>query len=211
MVGEVEILEAHDLPVVGGDFDGEDELFEHAGEEFDVGVVVIVGVLPEIVAEVPGLEGLGVLVDVDELGVGDGRPLALLCVVVDLPENGEHVDDVDDLLAVGLALGLLLIDEAVDLPLVEAGEDPADEGVLHQKLSVLLVDHPLLISALSCLHVLLLDLLLHLVAGDAEVGRLGPQQLDHVLADDDPQELGLTLVEELPEDLVIVALEVAQR
>lgn len=138
-------------------------------------VVVVVGVLPEIVPEVSGLEGFGVFVDVDGLGVGDGCFLSFFGVVIDLPEDGQDVDDVDDLLAVGLSLGLLLVDEPVDLPLVEAGKDLADEGILHQKLSVLLVDQPLLFLVLSCLHVLFLDLLLDLLPRHSKSGCLWSQ------------------------------------
>lgn len=185
-------------------------MFEHAGEELDVRVVVVVGVLPEIVPEVSGLQGFGVLVDVDGLGVGDGCSLSFLGVVVDLPEDGQHVDDVDDLLAVGLSLGLLLVDEPVDLPLVEACKDLANKGILHQKLSVLLVNQPFFLFVLSCLHVLLLDFLLDLLPRHTESGCLWSQQFHHVLADDDPQELGLAFVQKLPEDLVVIALEVAQ-
>lgn len=161
-------------------------MFEHAGEEFNVRVLIVMGIPPKIVSEVSSLEGFGVLIDIDSLRIGNGRSLPFLSIIINFPEDGEHVDDVDDLLAVCFSLGLLLVDKSIDLPFIEACEYLADEGVLHQELSVLLVDQPLLLFILGCLHVLLLNFFLDLIPGHTESSSLRTQQLDHVLSDYDP-------------------------
>lgn len=96
-----------------------------------MGVVIVLGVLPEVLSKVPSLEGLGALIQVDDFRVDYGCLLSLFSIVVNFLEDGEDVDDVDDFLAVGLSVGLLLINEAADLAVVEVVEDLADEGVLH--------------------------------------------------------------------------------
>ena len=49
-----------------------------------------------------------------------------------------------------------------------------------------------------------------LLPADPEAGILGFEQFDEILPDDDPEEEGLALVEVLPEDLVLVAFEIAE-
>jgi hypothetical protein len=49
-----------------------------------VGIVIVFGILPKVLPEVSGLQGLGILIQVDDFRVNNGSFLSLLRIIVNL-------------------------------------------------------------------------------------------------------------------------------
>lgn len=173
-------------------------------------VLVLDGHSPELFSKVSGFQGFGTFFKVDDFRVGNGSFFSLLGIVINLLEDSENVDNIADLITENFALSLFLIDEATNFSIVEVAKYLANEGILDQELTILLIDCSVFFLELSCLKIFLLDFLFDIFTMNSELLGLSSKQFNHILTDDNPEESWLTFIQELPVDFIVVSFEIAE-
>lgn len=132
-------------------------------------VLVLDGHSPKLFSEVSGFQGFGTFFKVDDFRVGNGSFFSLLGIVINLLEDSENVDNIADLITENFALSLFFIDEATNFSIVEVAKYLANEGILDQELTILLIDCSVFFLELSCLKIFLLDFLFDIFTMNSEL------------------------------------------